>query len=101
MRKYAFSPSARDDLESIAKYIRDAAGPEMARQLLERLRSKCELLAETSGELGTLRDELADGLRSFYVQPHVLFLPTDHGRQIPSMRSNMQLAGRPSFRIAR
>lgn len=73
MRTYEFSPSAREDLVSIAEFVRDAAGPEIATQLIERVRNKCELLAETPGELGTCRDELADGVRSFYVQPYVLF----------------------------
>lgn len=73
MSSYEFSPSARDDLRSIAEYVRDAAGPEIATQLIKRIRNKCELLAETSGELGTPREDLADGVRSSYVQPYVLF----------------------------
>lgn len=72
MRTYVFSPSAREDLASISEYIQDAAGTDIARKMIEQVRSKCELLAKTPGELGTLRDELADGLRSFYVQPYVL-----------------------------
>lgn len=72
MRTYVFSPSAREDLASISEYIQDAAGSEIAQKMIQQLRSKCEMLAETPGELGTIRSELADGLRSTYVQPYVL-----------------------------
>jgi toxin ParE1/3/4 len=73
LRTYVFSPSAREDLASISEYIQDAAGSEIAQKMIQQLRSKCEMLAETPGELGTIRSELADRLRSFYVRPFVLF----------------------------
>ena len=73
MKTVRFSPSARRDLAEIAAHLVDAAGRAIATEVVLRLRSKCELLAETPGELGTARPELGAALRSFPVPPHVLF----------------------------
>lgn len=51
----------------------DAAGPGIAVQVVLRIREKCELVAETPGEIGRARPELREGIRSFPVPPHVLF----------------------------
>lgn len=41
--------------------------------MVERIRSRCELIADTPGEIGTARPEIAAGIRSFPVPPFVLF----------------------------
>jgi toxin ParE1/3/4 len=61
------------DLAGIARYVAEAAGPEIAARVVSRIREKCELLAETPGEIGRARPELGAGVRSFPVPPHVLF----------------------------
>ncbi len=73
MRTVRFSPSARRDLAEITAHLVDAAGRAIATEVVLRLRSKCDLLAETPGELGTARPELGAAIRSFPVSPHVLF----------------------------
>lgn len=73
MRTVRFSASARRDLAEIAAHLAEAAGRAIATEVVLRLRSKCELLAETPGELGAARPELGAAIRSFPVSPHVLF----------------------------
>ncbi len=73
MRRFVLAPSAREDLRGIARYVEDGAGADLAAQVITHLRDKCQLLAQTPGELGTVRDEILDGLRSFSVKPYVLF----------------------------
>lgn len=73
MRHYVLSSSAADDLQNIAEYIRDAAGDEIAARMIRQIREKCRLIAKNPGEIGTSRDELLEGLRSFVVSPYVLF----------------------------
>lgn len=60
-------------MEAVAGDIREAAGPTIAREQVERLRSKCQLVADTPGEISTMRPELGEGIRSFPVPPHVLY----------------------------
>ena len=73
MANFTLSPSARADLEAIAVYVGEAAGNDVAEQVLERIREKCRSLAKAPGRLGTPRDEIGEGIRSFPVSPHVLF----------------------------
>lgn len=42
-------------------------------KVVSRIRGKCEMLAETPGEIGRSRPELGTEVRSFPVAPHVLF----------------------------
>ncbi len=91
MRELVFSPSAREDLRQIVEYVGDAAGVDVAAEVIRRIREKCRLIAETPGTIGTGRDELRSGVRSFAAKPYVLFFRyTDstveiirvlHGRQ--------------------
>lgn len=73
MRDYVFAPIARDDLQAITSYLRDAAGLEVALNILFRIRDSCRLLAETPGTLGTAREDILANLRSLPVPPYVLF----------------------------
>ena len=45
MRRYAIAASAQEDLSSIADYISDAAGGDLAAEVISRIQQKCELLA--------------------------------------------------------
>lgn len=73
MGEYFLAPAARDDLTSIAEYVREAAGEYIAAELIRRIRAKCSLLADTSGKIGQARDEIGDEIRSFPSAPYVLF----------------------------
>jgi toxin ParE1/3/4 len=73
-RALNYTSDARRDLEAIAEYIvanaQDSTAPD---QLLQRLKSKCEQLADLPGLLGTSRHELADDLRSTPCGPFIIF----------------------------
>lgn len=73
MRAVRFALVARRDLAGIAAHIAGAAGRSISSQVITPIRATCELLAETSGEIGTARPEIREGLRSFPVPPHVIF----------------------------
>ena len=69
MRRLEFAPEAETDLLTIADYIaRD--NPERARSFIDELESRCVRLLDFP-DAGTLRSELAPGLRS-----------TPHGRYV-------------------
>jgi len=53
--------------------VAEAAGPAIAARVVSRIRQKCELLAETPGEIGVARPELGEDVRSFPVPPQALF----------------------------
>lgn len=44
----------------------------IAREVVGRMRSTCQLIAETPGEIGTARPEIMAGIRSFSIPPHIL-----------------------------
>jgi toxin ParE1/3/4 len=73
LRAVRLSLAARRDLAEIAAHIAGAAGRAIAAEVVVRIRAKCELLAETSGEIGTHRPEIREGIRSHPVPPHVIF----------------------------
>lgn len=73
MRSIRFSLLARRDLAGIAAHIAGAAGRSIASQVVSLIRARCELLAETAGEIETARPEIRDGVRSLPVPPHVIF----------------------------
>lgn len=51
----------------------EAAGRQIAAELVRRIRARCLMLAETPGEIGTARPELVEGIRTFPTSPYVLF----------------------------
>lgn len=73
MGTFVLSPAASEDLHSIAVWLNDAAGEDIARQVIERLHEKCRRLADLPGHLGTPREEIREGLRSTPVPPYVVF----------------------------
>lgn len=73
MREAVLSELAQQDLFDIAAYLKDAAGVEIARAMVERLAAKCTFLATTDGQLGRSRPELQANVRGLPVLPYVLF----------------------------
>ena len=73
MRGVRFSLLARRDLAGIAAHIAGAAGRGIASQVVARIRTKLDLVAETPGEIGTARPEIRERVRSLPVPPHVIF----------------------------
>jgi toxin ParE1/3/4 len=73
LRAVRFSLAARRDLAEIAARIAGAAGRAIAADVVVRIRAKCQLLAETPGEIGTHRPEIREGIRSLPVPPHLIF----------------------------
>lgn len=65
-----FRPEAEADLLAIALYIAEDS-PERARRFTQRLRERCERLADHP-HLGRPRPELGDDLRSLSERPYVL-----------------------------
>lgn len=51
----------------------EAAGRQIAAELVRRIRARCLMLAEAPGEIGTARPELVEGIRSLPTSPYVLF----------------------------
>jgi toxin ParE1/3/4 len=71
-RRLTWSAQAEDDLLSIWRYGADEWSPKVADEHEETLWRACKRLLK-SHELGRSRDELAIGLRSISVDPHVVF----------------------------
>ncbi|MFF0953118.1 type II toxin-antitoxin system RelE/ParE family toxin [Rhizobium leguminosarum] len=57
-----FAPEASDDLENLLVYLIDEAGPETARNYIDKIVDYC-LSFETFPERGAVRDDLRPGLR--------------------------------------
>lgn len=66
-----FLPEARTDLHQIWDYIAED-DVEAATRLVDLVEEKCTLLARLP-DIGRVRDELAQGLRSFPVGKYVIF----------------------------
>lgn len=64
-RRARLSRPAKNDLIEIWTYVAEN-GPEAADRLINRIRSRCEVLARLP-QMGRLRPELAEGIRSFPV----------------------------------
>jgi toxin ParE1/3/4 len=74
-------PAAEDDLASIARYIGvDRQSPQAATDVIEAFRRKCEPYAHQP-EMGDLRTELGDDLRSFtFMRNYVaIYRPLEDG----------------------
>jgi toxin ParE1/3/4 len=72
MPRYRLSKSANADLNDIAIYSRDTWGSDTALNYLDALQELITQLAE-SPKLGKACNDLAEGLRSFQHQSHVVF----------------------------
>ncbi|GAB3085396.1 type II toxin-antitoxin system RelE/ParE family toxin [Corynebacterium aquatimens] len=69
---YNFTPRAKKDLNNIWEYTEQHWGTSQARKYLNNLHSACVVIAKNP-EIGRLRPEIAEGLRSFRVEKHVLY----------------------------
>jgi toxin ParE1/3/4 len=72
MARLTITESARADLRKIRAYIAKD-NPRAARRVIERVRAKARLLAETPGIGRSREEDLRPGLFSFPVGTHVLF----------------------------
>jgi toxin ParE1/3/4 len=63
MKALIFSEKSLEDLDQILRIIAKDK-PEAARRFVEKLKKQCEFLAHFP-DVGTLRDDLATGLRLF------------------------------------
>ena len=71
MPRLRYSAESKEDLKHIAQFIaRDK--PVAARQWVGKLREKCHLIANHP-EMGDVRPELGENIRSTYVGSYVIF----------------------------
>ena len=70
-RRARLSRPARNDLIEIWTYVAEDS-PKAADRLIDRLRNRCAILARLP-QLGRLRPELAEGIRSFPVGRYLIF----------------------------
>ena len=71
MPRLRYSVESREDLKRILHYIAQDK-PIAAREWVAKIREKCRLLAKHPN-LGDLRSELGDTIRSSYVGNYVIF----------------------------
>lgn len=68
------TPRAEMDLEQISRYIaRESGSGLVAYEFAEKLRQKCEHLASLPFKIGTPRDDLRKGLRSYAFGNYALY----------------------------
>jgi toxin ParE1/3/4 len=72
MQGYRLSKEAQDDLKEIKNYSRMTWGNKQTQEYLSEIKNSLEKLI-ISPELGKIRDEIIDGLRSFGVGRHIIF----------------------------
>ncbi len=72
MPTYKFSLSAEDDIDGIIDYTVEKWGANQALKYLDGLEKQAQFLAETP-TIGKNRDSLAQGLKSFPYESHVLY----------------------------
>lgn len=74
MTRLRYLDSAKQDLAEIAVYIaRETGSSRIALRFTQRLRSRCRDLAQKPFEMGRLRPELRDDLRSMAFGNYVIF----------------------------
>ncbi len=72
MACYKFTENAERDLESIIDYTKEQWGILQAHAYLDELETQGQLLADNP-EMGTKRENIADGLLSFPYESHILY----------------------------
>lgn len=74
MPRLRFAAAAKNDLNSIAKYIADRSGSRVvATRFMRELRNKCDQLAAAPIQMGRTRADLHPGLRSHAHKSYVIF----------------------------
>ena len=76
-RRARLSHPARTDLIEIWTYVAEGS-PEAADRLIDRIRGRCDVLARTP-QMGRLRPELAEGIRSFPVGRYLILYRQSRG----------------------
>jgi len=76
-RRARLSRPARTDLVEIWTYVAED-DPTAADRLIDRIWSRCDLLARTP-QMGRLRSDLAEGLRSFPVGRYLILYQESRG----------------------
>lgn len=76
MAGYRLTPDAQSDLIEIRRYGIEHWGTAQSQYYLSGLRQRIQLLAETPS-LGKARPEVAEGVRSFPHESHVVYYITD------------------------
>jgi toxin ParE1/3/4 len=71
MSRLYFSPSAREDLNQILDHIAQD-NPSAAANFVKKIKDVCIRIARFP-EIGSLRDDLAPGLRCFPVKTYIIF----------------------------
>jgi plasmid stabilization system protein ParE len=69
-RRTRLSRPAKSDLIEIWTYVAEGS-PQAADRLIDRIRSRCDVLARLP-QMGRLRPELAEGIRSFPVGRYLI-----------------------------
>lgn len=73
MKRIERRPQAETDLLDVWMYVATEADPSVADSVLDRIDETIKLLARTP-EMGRTRPELMEGIRSFPVRRHVIFI---------------------------
>ena len=72
MQGYRLSKEAQDDLKEIKNHSRMVWGNKQTQEYLSEIKNCLEKLI-ISPELGKMRNEITDGVRSFGVGRHIIF----------------------------
>jgi toxin ParE1/3/4 len=72
MPGYKLTTGAKEDIRKISEYTKKTWGKEQEKAYRESLRIAFGAFAKTP-KIGKCRDELAEGLRSFFVGQHVAY----------------------------
>lgn len=81
MSRFYLTPEADADLDGIDEYYADKS-PAAGRRLIREITRGCQLRAGQTN-MGTPRDDLGTGVRSFPAQPYVVFFrPVDGGIEV-------------------
>jgi toxin ParE1/3/4 len=96
MSRCSFTAPAKQDLHDIAEYIaRD--NPVAAARLVERIRQVCKTTIARSAGAGTIREDLAPGLRCYCVDNYVIFFRGRNPVQIVRVVHGARDVNRLSF----
>ncbi|WP_145320889.1 MULTISPECIES: type II toxin-antitoxin system RelE/ParE family toxin [unclassified Rhizobium] len=74
MPRLRYTAAAQDNILDILAFItRESGSPTVALNFTAELRRKCASLAALPGQMGRLRPELRDDMRSFAFRGYVIF----------------------------
>ena len=87
MLRLRYSAASKEDLKEIAGFIAKDK-PVAARQWVEKIREKCRLAAKHS-DIGELRRDLGEGIRSTYVGSYIIYFREREG-MLEIVRSDLE-----------